>query len=179
MPTRLATIWKWKHRRSRNPEQASGHTAASNLQRSSRSPPPAPTTDNGGLTSNRNTSHERFEGEEHPSQSCPVPPIGSKTWSISDASQPLREQGKQSQTLWEEAAYTLDLKDREKLDNLIQSKRGSQTVDPTPEGQTGVSPEGHVSFVLSSAQKVKEKDKTANWGPVSLIMSQDIHKVYA
>jgi hypothetical protein len=100
-----------------------------------------------------------------------VPPTGPKTCSTSDASQPFREQDKKSRTLWEEAANTLDLKDREKLDDLIQSRRGSQTVDPIPEGQRGGSPEAHVSFVLSSAQEVKEKDNTATWKPVSSIKS--------
>jgi hypothetical protein len=166
-----------KHWWSRNRKQASGDTTASNLQRSSRSPPPPPTPDIDSLTSSRNTAHERSEAEEHPSQSCRVPLIGSKTCSTSDASQPLREQGKQSQTLWEEAANTLDLKDREKLDGLIQSKRRSQTVDPIPEGQRGGSPEAHVNFVLSSAQEVKEKDKAANWRPVSSIKSQNTQSV--
>jgi hypothetical protein len=160
-----------KHWWSRNRKQASGDTAASNLQRSSRSRPPAFTPDIDGLTSHRNTAHKHSEAEQRPSQSCQVPPTGPKTCSTSDASQPLREQDKQSQTLWEEAANTLDLKDREKLDDLIQSRRGSQTVDPIPEGQRGGSPEAHVSFVLSTAQEVKEKDNTATWKPVSSIKS--------
>jgi hypothetical protein len=161
-----------KHRWSRNRKQASGDTTASNLQRSSGSPRPAPVPDIDGLTSNRNTAHEHSEAEQHPSQSRQVPPTGPKTYSTSDASQPLREEDKQSQTLWEEAANTLDQKDRKKLDDLIQSKRGSKAVNPIPEDQRGGSFADHVSFVLSSAQEAEEKDKTATWRPVSSIKSR-------
>jgi hypothetical protein len=161
-----------KHRWSRNRKQATGDTTASDLQRSSRSDRPAPAPDIDGLTRNGNTAHEHSEAEQHPSPPCRVPPTGSKTYSTSDASQPLLEQDKQSQTLWEEAANTLDLKDRKKLDNLIQSQRGNQTVDLIPEGQRGGSFAAHVSLVLSSAQEAEEKDKTATWRPVSSIKSK-------
>jgi hypothetical protein len=181
MPSRLVNMpWAMgKHIWWKNRKQARGDTTASNFQRSSGSPPPAPAPDIDRLTSNRNTALRQSEVEQHHSQSYQVPPTGPKASSTSDASQPRGEQDKQAQTLWEEAAKTLDPLDRKKLDDLIQSKRGGQTVDPNPEGQVVSSPAAHVSLILSSAQELKEKDKTATWRPVSSIPSQSIHEAYA
>jgi hypothetical protein len=98
--------------------------------------------------------------------------------------QPLQEQAKQAppqlgvESLWKEAAESLDPGDRKKLDNLIQSKREGQAAGLSPNGHREVPSADDVSLIISRAKRLKDKDQKATWRPVSSTPSQDLGKLH-
>jgi len=136
------------------------------------------------LTSYRyatDTVHEQSEVGQRPSlrQTAQDPETSSTSDIGNEQPQSLRMQQKEAppqledtrtppqvvrDSLWEEAADSLDKPEREKLDRLIKSKREGQEGDSHPSIPGGDLSADDVSVVLARAQALGDKDKA--WSPV-------------
>ncbi|RYP05532.1 hypothetical protein DL764_003709 [Monosporascus ibericus] len=73
---------------------------------------------------------------------------------------------KRHESLWEEAADSLDAEDQERLKDLIKSTHEGQAAEQSVEGARGTSFPDDVSLIVSRAKKLEEEDKKAAWKPV-------------